>query len=298
MTLDFNFANVVAVEFGVGRDLDAGSAFHTMPVDADVQAALQDMAVQTWRELSELGDATHFEPSEKYAGTEYVALPLADRWGDSLRALHTANNIPMDPAALSDPQACYCYFVRMVDVERRRLTGVRRATQFKGVLKSRLIQLTTDALKLVEGNVFKLDFDFDLLIDNTTIHVLRPVGLESIGRLQREVLAAVPGNIKLIERELRFVDFGAIADYAATHPRAARYLASILQQDIKGIEKRRLKVWCKKTGVSISEEDGKLHVSKGDVLGFLEVLDRRRFEIELIADKPERFQTPSRRKLP
>ena len=46
-------------------------------------------------------------------------------------------------------------------------------TQFKGVLKSRLIQLRTDALKVVEDMVFKLDADFDLLINQDNTHVWR-----------------------------------------------------------------------------------------------------------------------------
>ena len=43
------------------------------------------------------------------------------------------------------------------------------ATALKGVLKSRLLQLTTDALNIVQEKIFKLDRDFDLLVDDTGV---------------------------------------------------------------------------------------------------------------------------------
>jgi len=58
-----------------------------------------------------------------------------------------------------------------------------------------VIRLTTDALKLVAGKVFKLDNDFDLLIDGVNVHILRPSGFEFVGKLQDAVLAAAPDNI-------------------------------------------------------------------------------------------------------
>src|SRR2546426_481228 len=80
-----------------------------------------------------------------------------------------------------DPATVFCYFARLTDSKGRRLTALRRATQFKGVLKSRLLRLVTDSLKLVEDHIFKLDRDFDLLIDSANVHILRPSGFEFAG---------------------------------------------------------------------------------------------------------------------
>lgn len=215
-----------------------------------------------------------------------------------MRALHEANNLPYDNAALARPEEIACYFARMSDSQTRRLTAVRRATQFKGVVKSRLIRVVTNALQLIDAPVFKLDNDFDLLIDSTTIHVLRPSGFEFLEKLQSAILAAVPANARSIQRDLPFVEFAPIAAYARKHTRAARYLASIhTSNGAKHINKRALKELCKRTGVEIQERRGQLSVKPGYEMGFLEVLDRRRYQIELIEDTPERFRATGREKI-
>jgi hypothetical protein len=135
--------------------------------------------------------------------------------------LHTAGNLPSSGDALEDPAALFCYFARMVDARSRRLTAVRRASQFKGIVKKRLVQFVTDALKLVEDDTFKLDEEFDFLVDRNRIHILRPSGFESIAELQGAVREAVPANVEIIQNDIPFVDFSNIAEYAAGHTRAA-----------------------------------------------------------------------------
>ena len=299
MTLAFDLQDVAATEFGVGRDEAGDQVFNLVPVDGDVQAALQEMATDTREAMDDLNsDPPKYEPSDKHESAEYVHLPLGDDLATPLRQLHQATNIPMDVAALSDATKNFCYFAPLTDDQGRHLTAVRRATQFKGVLKSRLIRLVTDALKIIEDRVFKLDSDFDLLIDDTNVHILRPSGFEFVGKLQDAVLAAAPANVRAIRRDLPFVDFSEIQEYALAHPRAARYLASIhAQKAAKNIDKRSLKKLCKATGVEVQDADGKITVEKDQVMGFLEVLDRRRYELELVKGSPERFKAASRRKL-
>ncbi|MBM7855425.1 hypothetical protein JOC37_001820 [Desulfohalotomaculum tongense] len=146
--------------------------------------------------------------------------------------------------------------------------------------------------------MFKLDADFDVLIDNNYIHILRPAAFEFAGQLQQAVLEAVPKNIASLQKDLDFVDFSDIQTYAANHPRAARYLASIrTAQDTRNISYQNLKDICLRTGVEVFEKDGKLHVHNQHIMGFLEVLDRRRYELELINGKPEQFRAPSRQRI-
>jgi hypothetical protein len=217
-----------------------------------------------------------------------------------LRLIHHAKNLPSDTKVLADPANVFCYFARMADGKGRRLTGVRRATQFKGILKSRgrLIRFVSDSLRIVEDPLFKLDKDFDMLVDDSDVHMLRPSGFEFIGQLQSAVLAAAPQNVKLIQEDLPFVNFASIQDYACSHPRAARHLSSIrVQSETKDIDKTALKRLCKRTGVKIQESDGKITVDEDQVMGFLEVLDRRRYHLELVKDSSEYFRAASRRKI-
>lgn len=296
MKLDFDFQNVITAEFGVGQDDGGDQTFAFVSVDGQVQSALREMSQATWAAMRKQATTpTKYEPSEKYASCEYVYLPLTDHLAARMHDLHTANNLPTDSHALGSPSEVFCYFARFTDGQHRSLTALRRATQFKGVLKSRLVYLVSDALKLLEDKVFKLDVDFDLLIDAHNLHILRPSGFEFVGELQQAVLAAVPKNIEAIKQDLKFVDFAAIEEYAGRHPRAARYLASIrAQKETKNIDKGLLKKHCKKMGIEIRESKGKLVVEGDDVLPFLEVMDRRQYEVELVKGKPERFKAGSR----
>lgn len=297
--LQFDFTQVQTAEFGLGRDDGNARTFCLIPVDGDVQAALQEMAEATWAAMQ---DHTHtpakYEPAEKHAGIEYLYLPLADDLSKSMRELHQANNLPFDTLALNNPENVFSYFARFTDNQGRRLIALRRATQFKGILKNRLVQFVTNALKIVEDNVFKLDADFDLLIDAQNVHILRPSGFEFAGHLQTAIMAAVSKNIVELKADLGFVNFDVIEAYASHHPRAARYLASIRSQgEAENIDRGRLIQLCNHTGVETEEVDGQITVTEKHVMGFLEVLDRRRYEIELVADTPEQYRAASRSKL-
>ena len=202
MTLDFDLDSVRTTEFGVGKDETDAQTFRCVAVDGDVQTALRDMVSATWDVMSSLSeDPPRYEPSEKHASQEYVQLPLDDDLAERMRDLHQAENLDSD--TLTDPNTIFCYFARLTDGQGRRLTAVRRATQFKGVLKSRLIQFATDALKIIEDTVFKLDNDFDMLTDANSVHILRPSGFEFVGKLQQAILDAVPGNVQAIAGRVR-----------------------------------------------------------------------------------------------
>lgn len=200
---------------------------------------------------------------------------------------------------MSEPKDVFCYFARMRDGADRSLTAVRRPTQFKGVLRSRgLIRFIDDTLRIFDEDVFRLDSDFDLLVDSDRVHRLRPSGFEFVGQVQEAILAAAPTNVKAVRKDLHFVDFTAIEEYATTHARAGRYLASIVaQKATKDISKRALKALCKRTGVEIAESKGKIRVDKSQVMGFLQVVDCRRYHLELVPGTPESFVAGSRRKI-
>ena len=101
---------------------------------------------------------------------------------------------------------------------------MRRAMSFKGLTKQRLAWLRGGTFRLVEDRVFKLDKDFDLLLDDDQVHILRPNGFENLGNLQQLIKAAVPGNVTGLRRSLPFVKVDAIEHYASQNMRAARLL--------------------------------------------------------------------------
>ena len=295
MTFDFGLDAVSTTEFGVGRDGDGGPVFGVVPVDAGVQSALLSMAQATMDRMAAAEDGpAEYEPAEKHGSTEYLVVPAGGALDGAIRQLHDAENLPFDSAQLSDPETVFCYFARFTDDQDRRLTAIRRATQFKGVLKSTLLRFDDDRLRIVDDNVFKLDLDFDLLLDSACTHIWRPSAFEFLGRLKQKILDAVPENVGAIASDLPFVNLSGVEDYARSRPRAARYLASIRSQELQGMDQRALKALCHSTGVNIREANGKITVISGHEMGFLEVLDRRRYRLELVPDQPERFRAPSR----
>jgi hypothetical protein len=301
MNLNFDLANVIATEFGIGRDDGNGQTFVAVPVDAGVQVALRDMVQATWGAMEADDEGpTKYQPSEKHAGTEYLYLPLDDELAASIRELHNAAALGIQAAALADPSEIFSYFARLTDQKQRRVTALRRATQFKGMLKNknRLVRMLDDTLQIIEDTVFKLDNDFDLLVDAKHIHILRPSGFEFAGKLQQAILDAVPENISAIQKDLAFVDFEGVEAYAGKHPRAARCLASIqAQEETKRVDKVLLKKLCKQTGVEVTESKGKVTITAGHEMGFLEVLDRRRYEVSLVKQEPELYRAGSRKKI-
>ena len=299
MKLLFDFAKVDIVEFGVGKENAEGQSFVNMTVDAEVQAALQKMAEATWEEMQQQTKSPEkYDPSEKHSAVEHLYLPLSDDMAKSLRQLHEANNLDLDGDALRATDDVFCYFAQLTDTSGSQITALKRAGQFKGALKSRFVKLVTDALKMVHERVFRLDHDFDVLIDNKHIHILRPSSFEFAGSLQSAILDAVPANVTEVAAELPFVDFTGIQTYAEKHPRAARLLASIRSQNQgAGVDSAALKQLCKITQVAFKVKNGKIVVDDANVLGLLEVLDRRRYEVELVKGTPERFRASSRQKL-
>lgn len=298
MSAQFDTTTAQLIEFGVGFEDKQGEHYALVPIDDEIQGALREMVVTTRGELKEAGGRpVLYEPSEKHGGKENLRLPLNDDFAANIRAIHDANNLPMEPRALSIPENVFCYFARMSDGKGERLTAIRRATAFKGVLKNRLIQLFSDALKLVHENIFKLDRDFDLLVDGEEVQILRPIGFEYVAELEEEVCKAAPKNVKAISRDLPFVDFSQIEAYATKHSRAARSLASIRGQRTKGIDPARLQKACEHFHVKAKTVNGKLVVDHGSIMDFLHLMDRRLYQVELVKDSPESYLAASRSRI-
>lgn len=303
--LEFDTGNIEVTEFGVGTAVarQQRDDFCLVPVDASVQDVLREMVEATWHAMQEHTEGPRgYEPSEKHAANEYLFLPVGSPMMTApLIDLHKAENLPTRSEMLNDPDlisSISCYFARLTDAQGRRLTALHRATHFKGIAKKKLARFFDDTLKMVEDNIFRLDKDFDLMIDSEHLHIWRPLSFEILGNLKPALLTAVQANTAAIREQMPFVDFDSIQHYASRHPRAARYVASIRTQALTGVDSVKLQQACQRTGVEVEEDDsGQLMIPERHVLGFLEVLDRRRYEIELIPESHESFLAASRRSL-
>ncbi|MFS3858465.1 Kiwa anti-phage protein KwaB-like domain-containing protein [Proteus mirabilis] len=298
MPINFDFENVNITEFGLGLD-SPNRDFVFVPVDEVVQKSLVEMVSLTKSQMQDRASSVgRYQPSEKYASIEYLTFSLNDPLVQELKILHESENVPEDCNAFDNINQCFAYFVKLTDNNRQRITAVRRSTQFKTLIKKRhrLVQYVDNTLKSLEETVFKLDNDFDFIIQNDLIHILRPSGLEFTAQLQKAIMDAVPVNIASIASEIDFVNFDSISQYAQNHPRAARYIASIKSQsEAINISQDKLERYCEKTNVVTKKVEGKIILDSSQIMGFLEVLDRRRYEIDLKDDgESEVYRAPSR----
>lgn len=95
-----------------------------------------------------------------------------------------------------------------------------------------------------------------------------------------------------------FFDLTGVESYASSRPRASQYLTFIgSRQQLAGVTPQLLMDLCERTGVNAKKMYGSVHVGEGSEMAFLEGLDRRRDELSLVPDAPERFRAMSREKI-
>ena len=74
-----------------------------------------------------------------------------------------------------------------------------------------------------------------------------------------------------------------------------RLVAAIKSRaDLTSISKKHLSSECKKSGIKVTQKDGKLLPAEGSEMAFLNMLDRRRYTVTLISKTPETYEAPSR----
>ena len=297
--LDFSHSTLRTTQFGIGRLEDTSRRFYFIPAGGDVQNAVWRMVVQTTQVLTNNADRRSvFDPADKHERREHLYVPIGDELASPLRLLHDAENLMVDSHSLDDPGTVFCYFVRLTDDNGRRVTGVRRAAQFKAVRRENMLQIFRNELRLATEPMFQLNDEFDFIIDSRFVHILNPAGFRALAQVDSTLQTSVRKNVSAISAGVPFADWSGVEAYAQGSPRAAALLASIrTNRFYEGIDQALLVRLCRSTGVEIEEISGKLTVSERSVLGFLEVLDRRRYEIQVVKDSAEQYKAASRKKI-
>jgi len=297
--MSFQFYDPANIEFGVCRGPLRDSQFAIVPVDATVRTILEEMVLTTRTELGLDASAPvleKYELSELYPSETPVALPLNDPLADDIRALFTYSNIPTNAKMLDDVREVTAYFCIIHDGSGQKLMAIRRASQFKAMLKRRLIRVFDETLQALIGPVFQLDSDFDLLVADETLHILRPAAFEQLANVDAEILVQAGKNTAALDATVPGIRFSALAPYVSRHKRAARLIASLLRRnDLADISGKNLRRECLRNGILVEAIEGKMVPQKGQELAFLYLLDRRRYVVSLIAGKWEQYEAGSRK---
>ena len=277
--MNFDFDYIVSTEFGVAERIRGNVDFYSVPVDRGVEVKLHEMAVSTWEAMLQVSeDPFDYEVSNEAAVKSHLQLRFDNPIAELYQSISQAGQFQPGGQILQSPRRVFCYFARLTDGHGRQVTGMRRSTGFKGVLSPKLfpVALFNDSLRSVEDNLFRLDADFDLLIDSDEVRVLHPAGMESISQLRKYLMGAAPMNIAMVRESLEFVDFDALEEVIERiAPRSvgvARILSSINTRGTEGITIDSLQAECVEKGVGFSLEGDRVTIDEQSVMDFLYVL--------------------------
>ena len=296
--MNFNFGDIGNTSFGVCTREKGDIKFFDVPVDARVKQLVQEMAVSTWDQMrSKSTTAIAYEPSERYPGRDHLFVDLTDPSVEVFRDLQWAVSCNPGSNVLRDPRTVFCYFGRLVDGGGHRLIGMRRSSTFKGVLKQkpRLVSLISDELRAIDDDLFRLDWDFDVLVDDEQVHILRAAGFESLGELRDAIKAAAAVNLMALRRALPFVDMGELDPDSPPNITRARQLASVKDQRLEEITADSLRRQCQQNAIEFSEENGILRFADQGLSDVLDLLDRRLYVDELVTQERTKYKAGSRR---
>jgi hypothetical protein len=299
--LDFDANNIALVTLvGYFEGINGQNPRHIqIPITPEVQNELKGMLGVTALKLGlpeSAGELPLFSPAEKYSSEDHLRLPLDTDYVEGLQNLVALQNLPSDANALNSISELAFYYAIFTDNQQRRVWAFRRASQFKGVVKSKLAFLVNGMLSMLDGAVFKLDNDFDYLVDAETIFILRPSGFEFTTDVHGQMLQVAAENAATIAASVVYLDVARITLYARKHPRAARLLAAIRSRDDLHLIDRDLLInACQSWGINVLQNAvGLIGPDDGHEYDFLCVLDRRAYTANLIPDQPEHYEAASR----
>jgi hypothetical protein len=297
--MSFEYFDHPNVEFGVCRGKLRDGRFAIVPIDDGVKNLLEEMVSATREALGMNERSTEFEAyevSEQYGAEARLALTLNDELLADYRALYGHGGIQTIPDALDNPGDIGAYFCVIYDQNGEKLVAIRRAAQLKATVKKRFIRILDETLHAVDGTVFQLDTDFDILLVDGHAYIRHPASFEQLADVEEQVVARAAENIERLETAMPKIGFRSVAPYVCKHKRAARIIASLRRRgDLANITVESLRRECRKNGVSISTIDGQLCPDKGAELAFLNILDRRRYVVSLIPRKHEQYEAGSRK---
>jgi hypothetical protein len=284
------------IEFGVCLDSDQQEAYFQIPIDANVQRVINEMFDDTFKRLRiSDGAFDKFEPAQKYFENDRLIIDLTDPSVEKIKLLYEAKNLAVNGNALKEVRELAYYFAFGIDDKGIRVLGVHRAAHFKGILKAHLVSFK-DTLRIVDDTIFKLDNNFDYVIKDNTIYILRPSGFEFTASLDESFESRALTITKEVSSSLQCVDFESMRDYIKKHKRAIRLMASLkMRNDLNITSLKNIKRGCKNNTIQFDVINGKVRPRRGFELDFLEFLDRHRFSVSLVPGQPEYYIAPNRK---
>lgn len=288
------------IEFGICTIIDGQQTVVRIPIDNSVRTTLYEMHENFYETYFGIeGDAELFQPSEKYASTEKLLVPLTNENLNSLQEIYNQNDMPVANISIGEiANNISFYFAIFRHNNGSKQIAIKRPSQFKGLLRKKLIQFIDDTLQVVPDNIFKLDNDFDFIIHEVNIDILHPTGFNFIANIDEEVLRSAADSTRQLSLRIQYINFNYLADFVGHSKTAAKLVASIKSRtDLERTCQIKLLEKCVRIGVNIREENGQILPDETDIVRFLEILDRRGYDFDITEDLPEIYVASSRRRV-
>jgi hypothetical protein len=289
------------IEFGICTIIEGEQTVVRIPIDDSVRQFLYDMHEEFYNTYFGIeGEPEQYQASEKYGATEKLIIPLNNEHLQSLRDLYNQNNIPIADVEIGQiANSITYYFAIFRHNNGSKQIAVKRPSTFKGLLRKKLIRFIDDTLQGIGDNVFKLDNDFDFVIHQNNVDILHPTGFNFIANIEDEILRSAADATRQLAVRIQFVNFNYLADFVGHSKTAAKLIASIKSRDdLERTSQEKLLLKCTRIGVVVREENGQLIPDEAHIVRFLEILDRRGYDFDILDDDiPEIYVAASRKRV-
>jgi len=297
---DFDIENIASTNFGIS--LRSNDNCYFVPTDVGMKTVLKEMLQATINAFSTLQDDwEEYDISEDYGSRRRVYCPRESEYMAAFSELFEAGSLD-DLTNLNDHVSdLEFYFVELSDDNNNRIIGIKKATQFKGTVKAsnRLVRMIDDTLSIIQDTVFKLDNEFDVLITDTNVYILNDGRMQQLVDIISIVAATAKEKIEEIERSISFLDLSRIKDKIEKHPRVARYAASIAKNTaIADFQRERIEALAIQHGIVFTElGSGRLQCRVQDEAKLMELLDARRYHLDLADNGGDPYRATGRQKV-
>lgn len=299
--MDFDFGGIRQTRFGVGVRQRGEMTLYGVDPDDSVRATLMEMAEDTLARMIEVSeDPIEYDPANQYSSNEHLTVMLDDDLAVVFREMHETQTFEPGGNVLESPARVFCYFARLADENGSSLTAVRRASGFKGMVRKRrrMVSVGDDRVTLAPPNIFLLDNDFDVLVDDDMVHILHVQGFEQVGELNPMVRAAASRNLTTLKDTLSFLDWEFDTNTWNCSTTVARRLSSVMRRQLQGITVDTLVDRCQAGSVPFTRTANGLSFSEDSMPGLLDALGRKFYDQELIPGVRERYRAGNNTLLP
>lgn len=296
---EFDLANIQSVNFAVSLRSNGNRYF--VPTDGPIKAALKEVLSNTTAGFNQIdGDWQLHDVSEDYGEARRTYAPRNTDYLADLSSIFDAGALDDIANAHEHVPDIDFYFGVFHDDQNRKAIGIKKATQLKGTLgaRNKLMRLADDTLQMIEDEVLRLDREFDAIMTDSHVFMLKVRSVEYLANIVERVAGAAAAKVQTIHDQLTFLDLSRIQEDIARHPKMARMAASIsARNDLAQIRRDRVEEIAEHHGIVFKEVDGRLQCRRQDEAKLLEILDARRYHLDLTATGPIPYRATGRQRV-